>query len=432
MLKTESPAPIRTAIENLLNLNFGDFLAKFFHSQIEEEIALEYPLTHQLFFAPMKDQFSTVAFYSLFFQNGLVSHLIHLIVAKTKSAPNLPSRTHEQVLSHLEKLLTQLKSHQSFRWDSISLRVTTYLSSIKKKASLADIRNFSLSLWFEIYGMHHFLKNLPDADADCGIAEFLKEKKDDKNCDARFIQNASIVSLLEFKNKNTSQGNIEHNDFKTSLNDFIQNYKFPLGELLKLFHPELFESTPGFMMAYPMHYEEPIDDLSAVEAEINAKFPKDFSSDEKCNRVKKRHEKVILLKMVDLYSQNLTNIKPFVQLPTNTDEAYVIQSAVRKIGSKKFWCPLISKALGQLSKAKKDEEASGRVISKCYIYIFWGRPESLYPSVFAEDFREKILSASLEQLNNAVDAKLSCCLTNYHPQMKNLVELQLIHNFDFN
>lgn len=132
-------------------------------------------------------------------------------------------------------------------------------------------------------------------------------------------------------------------------------------------------------MAWPIYYEEAIDNLN------EAITLKDFSHKENTFRLTKSHEKLLLLKMIDLYSQDITNKKPGFLLPIDDVRVKEISSDIQKISKKKFWCSVFTKALNQLAASKQSHIKEGYEVIACSVYIFWQRPPSMYPDPFTKN-----------------------------------------------
>jgi hypothetical protein len=413
---------VKTNFEKIVGIRFGEFLEQYVTLEVERGVQEEFPFIYNYLFKEMRIKFKEINFYSLFFENGLSSRIIELLVSYSELSPRLPSPLFRELLRNLEGLLSFLDSHPLFKKETLSSRTNTYLNSIGKRTSLQDIRNFSGSLWFELYAMASFLVRLPESISGC--AEFLEKKEDRENCDGRFITNMGEVTLLEFKNKNLSHGEIE-NDLKTSVNDFLINHRFDLGTFIRLFYPDCLESMPGFLVAWPLYYEEAIEDLDKALAEIDPLLIK-----EKTPKLKKGHEKLLLLKMIELYSQDTTNDKGGFLLPTDESRVAAIATNIRKVKEKEFWRTIFNKALGQLSETTKCHLKEGYKVNKCLVYVFWQRPPSMYPDVFAED-PARILNLTFDSFKHELESTFASCIADTQPEMLNIAQLKLLETFNF-
>jgi|GEM_PF-6804679 len=405
-------------LEKLLILTTGEFLDLYLTEQIESQLKKNYPLSYELLFIPLKINFSQVKFYSLFFTNHLFDNFLRYIAFHSRTAKQgRLNPIFECPLGLLESTLLFLKESKLLKWESLKQRISEFNRAISKNTRLSDISNFSLSLLTEINCMKLFLRE--KAASAAGIAEFL-DPKNQENCDARYVENQEVV-LLEFKSKNKSEGEIEHNNFSTALNDFVQNHKFNISALLEFFHPGIKNSLLGLMASNPMHYEEKIENLTEVIDDLKSKF----SIDDNCSSVQKNHEECILLKMLDLYSEELTNNKLGYLIPSEEEEIKSYNEPMLIVSQKKFWCSIITKAINQLKTTKTIQEMDGLKVTKCIIYIMWERPNSLYANFFA-DRPQIIHKESLSQLCSLIEKKLNCCITNNAPSMKLITELNLL------
>ncbi len=410
---------VKNDLSCALDLTFGCFLNTHITNEAELRLKEEFPFVFENIFCKMKVQFNAVSLYSVFFKNGVFDLILEALISYTALSNRLPSRVFKHSLAHLETLLKFLQSHSLLRKESLQSRIQTCIKSIGKKTSLYDVRNFSGSLWVELHSMASFLKGLPSSAT--GVAEFLEKKDDVENCDGRFVTESRIVTLLEFKNKNLSHGEVE-NDFKTSVNDFLLNHRFDLGTFIMLFHPAYLDSMPGFLVAWPLYYEEVIDGLDKVLAELDP-----LTREEK-PKLKKAHEKALLLKMVDLYSQDTTNDKPGFLVPTDDFRIKCIDSDVQKVTKKEFWCKVFTKAINQLAQSKKCHVDEGYKVDNCFVYVLWQRPPSMYPDIFAED-PERILALTFNSLKRDLEQIFSCCVSNNHLKPAPWVYLHIFQNF---
>lgn len=410
---------LKNDLSSVLDLTFGCFLDTYITHEAELRLKEESPFVFENIFCKMKDQFNTVSLYSVFFKNGVFDLILEALISYTALSNRLPSRVFKHPLAHLETLLKFLQSHPLLKKESLQSRIQTCIKNIGKKTSLYDVRNFSGSLWVELHSMASFLKGLPSSAA--GVAEFLEKKDDKENCDGRFVTESGIVTLLEFKNKNLSHGEVE-NDFKTSVNDFLLNHRFDLGTFIMLFYPSYLDSMPGFLVAWPLYYEEVIDDLDKVLEELEP-----LTREEK-PKLKKAHEKALFLKMVDLYSQDTTNDKPGFLVPTDDVRIKNIDGDVQKVAEKEFWCKVFTKAINQLAQSKKCHVNDGYKVDNCFVYVLWQRPPSMYPDIFTED-PEKVLTSTFNSLKKDVEQIFSCCISNSHSEAKPWVYLRIFQNF---